>query len=554
MLTITKPSQNGYRPVHDLPTPPSTSRSSPPLIYKDSCYKAPLINPSGGSPFNQSMSAPHRGLPPPAALPPVQPPPGPGSSQSASGLSVGHVHPPPPSQSHSQSQSLGQLPPAPSWHDEESMRAWLAAKVEEDRRRQEEEKTRQANYRVEQRKMEAEILKTSIHGGIPPALIPIVFAGMGGGVHPQQALEMAQQYMASPPSLQQHQQHPPALMPPGQVSPEHQRRDSQAQPYAQYATSGGIPSTPGSAQGPPSSYMSGYPGSPGRPRGQSMPGTMGGRPLPGASTLPNLNTNVPGGPGNTSGVPSHPGLAHSQQHEAQPSPSIYFHHWQPPTSQPGGGRSGTDQPATPSVGESPRKRKAVGPQPPVPPPSTTQRFRSPPFSQSAALSNPPPGRRRGHSRQRSDVGTYRSGGLRGRAESAGPGREMSPMHTSGASSARESNEPSSQQQIPSSSRTLPPQAPSRTGAHSVSSLLSDNPISPQAATLHFATSSGLSFQQHQQLQQQQQQHQQHQQQMHQQQQHQHHQYGESERRTSEEKMRSGGVPGSSAATRGGDND
>ncbi|KAK4162251.1 hypothetical protein QBC43DRAFT_215712 [Cladorrhinum sp. PSN259] len=546
MLTITNPSQNGYRPVHDLPTPPSTSRSSPPLIYRDSCYKAPLIKPRGGSPFNQPMSAPHRGLPPPAALPPVQPPPGPGSSQPTSGLSVGHVPPPPPpSQSHSHSQSFGQLPPAPSWHDEDSMRAWLAAKVEEDRRKQEEEKSRQAGYRVEQRKMEAEILKTSIHGGIPPALIPVVFAGMGGGVLPQQALELAQQYMVSSSSSQQH---PPALMPAGQVSPELQRRDSQAQAYAHYPTSGGIPSTPGSAQGPPSSYMSGYPGSPGRPRGQSMPGAMGGRPLPGASTLPNLNTNVPGGQSSASAVPSHPGLAHSQQHDAQPSTSIYFHHWQPPSSQAGGGRSGTDQPATPSVAESPRKRKAVGPQPPVPPPSTAQRLRSPTFSQSAALSNPPPGRRREHSRQRSDMGTYRSGGLRGRAESAGPGREMSPMHTSGASSVRESNEPSSQQQqILSSSRALPPQAPSRTGAHSVSSLLSDNPISPQAATLHFATSSGLSFQQHQQLQQQQQQQQQ------QMQQHQHHQYGESERRSSEEKMRSGGVPGS-AATRGGDND
>ncbi|KAK4228499.1 hypothetical protein QBC38DRAFT_361754 [Podospora fimiseda] len=547
MLTITKPSQNGYRPVHDLPTPPSTSRYSPPLISKDSCYKAPHVNTSGGSPFNQPMSAPHRGLPPPAALPPVQQLPGPGPSQPTSSLSAGHAPQPHHSQTHSQSQHPGQLPPAPSWHDEESMRAWLAAKVEEDRRRQEEEKSRQAEYRVEQRKMERQILETSIHGGVPPALIPVMFAGMGGGFHPQQALEIAQQYLTSPPSSQHQQQHPPALMPPGQVSPEHQRRESQAHPYAQYAASGGIPSTPGSAQGPPSSYLSGYPGSPGRPRGQSMPGTMGGRPLPGVSTLPNLNTNVPGGQGSTSGVPPHPGLGHSQQHETQPSPSIYFHHWQPPTSQPGGGRSGTDQPATPSAVESPRKRKAVGP-PQVPPPSTMQRLRSPTFSQSAALSNPPPGRRRGHSRQRSDVGTYRSGSLRGRAESAGPGRELSPMHMSGASSVRESNEPSSQQQqISSSSRTFPPQAPSRTGAHSVSSLLSDNPTSPQAATLHFATPSGLSFQQHQQLHQQQQQQQQ-------QQQIQHHQYGEIERRTSEEKMRSGGgVPGS-AATRGGDND
>jgi hypothetical protein len=37
--------------------------------------------------------------------------------------------------------------------------------------------------------------------------------------------------------------------------------------------------------------------------------------------------------------------AHPSQ-EPQSSPSIYFHHWQPPTSQ--GGTSGTNQPTTPS--------------------------------------------------------------------------------------------------------------------------------------------------------------------------------------------------------------
>ncbi|KAK4189998.1 hypothetical protein QBC35DRAFT_118171 [Podospora australis] len=563
-----KPVQYGYGPVHDLPTPPSTSRPSPPLIYKEPGYKAPLSTPRGSSPFNQPMSAPHRGLPPPAALPPVQQNPGPGPSQ------------PPLSAPSSHTQSLGQLPSAPSWH-EESMRAWLVAKAEEDKRRQEEERTRQESYRLEQRKMEHEILKTSLSGGIPPPLVPVVFAGMGGGALSPAALDWAQQFMIS----QSGQQHPPALMPPGTVSSDHQRRDSQAQAYPQYPPSGGVPSTPGSAQGPPSSFMSGYPGSPGRPRGLSMPGTMGSRTHGSASTLPNLNTNVPGGSSSASAAASHVGVQHQ---EPQPSPSIYFHHWQPPTTQAGGGRGGPDQPATPSVGESPRKRKAVGPQTAAPPPST-QRLRSPPFSQqSAALSNPPPGRRRGHSRQRSDLGSYRSGG-RGRGESSGPGlglgREMSPMHTSGASSARDSEQPSSSsqhQQAQGQSQQIPPvrplpsqqQAPTRTGAHSVSSLLSsdNNPPSPQMGTHHFSASAGPSletrhFQQHQHQHQQQQQqpppppppqqqqhafHQQHQQHQHQQQQQQA-QYGEGERRSSEEKLRGGGVPGS-AATRAGDND
>ncbi|KAK3297661.1 uncharacterized protein B0H64DRAFT_321300 [Chaetomium fimeti] len=419
------------------------------------------------------------------------------------------------------------------------MRVWLTAKAEEDKRRQEEERTRQEGYRLEQRRMEHEILRTSLEGGIPPPLVPVVFAGMGGGALSPAALDWAQQFMMS----QTPQQHPPALMPPGTVSSDPQRRDSQTQMYAQYPVSGGaVPSTPGSAQGPPSAYASGYPGSPTRPRGLSMPGAMAGRALAGGgSNLPNLNTSVPGGPG------QQPGLAQHQQ-EPQASPSIYFHHWQPPTTQ-SGGRGGAEQPATPSVGESPRKRKAPGPQQPAPPPSTALRHRSPPFLHSTGLSNPPPGRRRGHSRQRSDLGSYRPGPGRGRGESLGPGRETSPMHTSGASSARDNGEPPSstqhQSQAPSQFAPPPAQGPSgRVGAHSVSSLLSDNPQSPRATT-HFASGAPSEGRQH------------HQHHRHQMQQHAQAQFGESERRqsprSSEEKLRGGGGAPGSTATRPGDN-
>ncbi|KAK3314997.1 hypothetical protein B0H66DRAFT_481900 [Apodospora peruviana] len=518
MLTITKPVQYGYRSVHDLPTPPSTSRPSPPLISQDFGQRALPAVPRGTSPSNQPMAAPHRGLPLPAAMTPVQLPPGPGSSQPPPAPSLSQAPPPLPL-------AHGQFPAAPMWQSvtEESMRSWLLAKAEEEKRRQEEEKTQQEKHRLEQRKMEFEILKTSLQGGIPPPMVPVVFAGMGGGVLSQAAVEWAQQYMYSP----SQQSHPPAaLMPPGPISPEHQRRDSQAQTYAQYPPSGGIPSTPGSAGGPPSGYMSGYPGSPTRPRGQSMPQPMGARPHGGASNLPSLNTNVPSGLGGPSGS-SHPGAAQApqqpqpqpQQHQqdAQPSPSIYFHHWQPPTSH-AGGRSSSDQPATPSVGESPRKRKATGPQPAAPPPSTSQRFRSPPFSQSAGLSNPPPGRRRGgHSRQRSDLGAYRAAG-RGRGEGIGPTREMSPMRGSATGESSSSQYPYQQAQA----------GPVRTGAHSVSSLLSDNPPSPQAT--HYAVAPGPSDMRPQ--------------------------YGEGERRSPprsfEEKTR-GGAAGSTA-TREGDND
>lgn len=364
MLTIGKPGQYGYQPVHDLPTPPSTSRPSPPLTYPEPGQQPPLATHGAGNPSDQLMSAPHGRLPPPAALPPVQSPSGSGPSQPPSSLSSSHFGPPPPpppsAHAHS-SQSLGQGGPGLTWSDE-SLRAWYTAKAEEERRRQqeektrqEEEKTRQESYRLEQRKMEAEILKTSLAGGIPPPLVPVVFAGMGGGTLSPVALEWAQQFMAA----QAAGQPPPALLPAGSVSSEPSRRDSQAQSYGQYPPSAGggtgVPSTPGSAQGAaPSLFTSGYPGSPTRPRGQTMPGAMAGRSLLGGpSHLSGLNAGMPGG---SSSFQAQPQQQQQQQQEAQASP-IYFHHWQPPTAQSSGGRSGTDQPATPSGSSKPKSRR-----------------------------------------------------------------------------------------------------------------------------------------------------------------------------------------------------
>lgn len=133
------------------------------------------------------------------------------------------------------------------------------------------------------------------------------------------------------------------------------------------------------------------------------------------------------------------------------------------------------------VGESPRKRKATGPQQAAPPPSTQQRFRSPPYAHNtgSALSNPPPGRRRGHSRQTSEASTYRG---RGRAETIGSTRGMSPLVASGPSPPRGtgggSAEPSAypQQQ----------QTQGRSTAHSVSSLLSSDDPTAQGGHYHHA--------------------------------------------------------------------
>ncbi|KAI1632636.1 hypothetical protein F4809DRAFT_645256 [Biscogniauxia mediterranea] len=449
MLTIKQPVHYGYRPVHDLPTPP---RSSPPVTAQDSSQKPLTALPPKQSPSAKSMSAPHRGLPLPAAMTLPQPPSAPGPPHPpAPGPPLQPQGPPAPSP---HIQALGALPAPPQWQgSEDSMKNWLMAKTEEEKRKQEEEKTRQATLRLEQRKVEMDILRTSLDRGIPPPMVPVVFAGMSGGAMPQVALEWAQQYLAP------QQAHPAQILPAqGPASPE-ARRDSQQ--YG-YAGSAGVPSTPGSG---PGFVPYAGPGSPSRPRAHTLGmGAPVGRPL-GGSALPRLTTTGEGSVG-PPGVP-HPSHALAQQQTAGPqqdtqSPSIYFHHWQPPNSQ-----AGSSQPAAPSV-DSPRKRKATGPQQAAPPPTSQSRFRSPPFGQTSStstLSHPPPGRRRGHSRQRSDISSYRSTG-RGRGEGFGPPHQgLSP----GFNASREATvaEPSQQQ--------------SRGSGHSVSSLLSDQP-SPRYAS------------------------------------------------------------------------
>ncbi|KAL5583701.1 hypothetical protein FOVSG1_015052 [Fusarium oxysporum f. sp. vasinfectum] len=136
------------------------------------------------------MPAPQYGLPPPAtmALPPQQPP-------TTISPPVHHAPPPrlpPPSltQSHQQRDSWPQLssPPQQWQAAEEYMRNWLPAKVEEDKRRREEERTKQESLHLEQRTVEMDMLCTSLQDGIPPAMIPLIFVRIGsGGVRLQMA-------------------------------------------------------------------------------------------------------------------------------------------------------------------------------------------------------------------------------------------------------------------------------------------------------------------------------------------------------------------------------
>ncbi|RWA09849.1 hypothetical protein EKO27_g5255 [Xylaria grammica] len=461
MLTMNQPIPYGYRPVHDLPTPP---RSSPPVTILDTSQKTlqqhqqlQLLQQQHQSPPTKPMSAPHRGLPLPAAMTLTQPPPPHGPPHPPAPSSVMQAQAPPAPSSHSQ--NLGPLPPPPQWQgSEDSMRNWLMAKAEEDRRKQEEERTRQESLRLEQRRIEHDILRTSLERGIPPPMVPVVFAGMSGGHLSQATLEWVQQFI--PPSQQLH--HTQILPAQGPMSPEH-RRDSQQ--YG-YAGSAGVPPTPGSASGAQAGFVPYQgPGSPTRSRAHTISGlgSSGGRPLGslGSSALPRLTGEGGSGPSHASHGGSQQQQGATTQQEAQPQ-SLFFHHWQPPTSS-----AGTSQQAASSV-DSPKKRKATGPQHAAPPPSQ-RRSRSPTFGQQAStsvLSNPPPGRRRGHSRQRSDISAYRSTG-RNRGEPFGPHGGFSPgVGNPVVGTTRETTFAEPYQQSRSS--------------HSVSSMLSDQPSSRYA--------------------------------------------------------------------------
>jgi hypothetical protein len=360
LLTIKQPAHQGPKSFHDYtpPTPPSTSRFSPAVATTgSSLLQFPAADKSlpplpAAKPVPQQMSTPHRGLPPPAGLTLPQP------QQQQPPPSIG----PPPL-----NQPMGQLPAPPQqWQGaEESMRNWLHAKAEEDKRKQEEEKTRQESLRLEQRKIEQDMLRTSLSGGIPPYMIPMVFAGMGGGNLPNASLEWAQHYMAQTHQLQQQQfQQQQQLLPlHSHSSPElRQRRDSRAQPYTgqqQPQAPITLPSTPivppNSQQGV--GFLPSYPMSPAS-RSRHLAQGQGSASQPQqTSQLPRLNTGEmiiqppPTGPPAMQSLPGQPGhpLSQSQsssQHEPQSSPSIYFHHWQPPTSQ--AGTSSVNQPTTPS--------------------------------------------------------------------------------------------------------------------------------------------------------------------------------------------------------------
>ncbi|KAF9696786.1 hypothetical protein EKO04_005373 [Ascochyta lentis] len=419
MLTLSKPAKWDFDvKTHDYPPPFSTSSTT---------RHSPKLNggPSPSHPAgpNYAMSTSHRGLPPPSAMTLPDPGRGPPSIQTSMGSS-----------------SLGALPPAPTqWQgSEDGMKNWLAAKAEEEKRKQEEEKTRQENLKLEQRKIEHSMLRESMQGGIPPHLVPIIFAGIGGGNLANISAEWIQQYTAQVQVAHQQAQAQAQAQSQAQLSPE-MRRETRLlgqQPQTVYAGQPPVSQTilpptavlPGQPLPTQSQHAStGYAGErAAQTPGHAGPPTSGSRPLH-QSQLPKLTTNE-------MHIQQPPSAQSSMQHlqnqggQEQSSPSIYFHHWVPPASQQEKSTSG-QPPATPSgkyksspstsyqsrqratshasdreyISSPNKKRKAQGPHAAPPPPtSAPQSYTSPSFSHVSTSSTSTPGRR-GHARARSDA-------------------------------------------------------------------------------------------------------------------------------------------------------
>jgi hypothetical protein len=122
---------------------------------------------------------------------------------------------------------------------------------------------------------------------------------------------------------------------------------------------------------------------------------------------------------------------------------------------------------------SPKKRKATGPQQPAPLPTSQPQYTSPSFSQTgSSVSNTPSSRRRGHSRNRSDL-SARANDIYGRPSSRHHHTESgfsnqsltSPVHSQ------------AQDQGPSAAE---PRRHSGAGSNTVSSLLEHSDTRPRA--------------------------------------------------------------------------
>ncbi|CZT14521.1 uncharacterized protein RCC_00498 [Ramularia collo-cygni] len=336
------------------------------------------------------------------------------------------------------SQPLGAMPAPPSqWQgQEDSMRNWLLAKAEEDKRKQEEERTRQESLKLEQRKIEQSMLRESLQGGIPPTMVPLIYAGIGGGNLANVSVDWLQQYTGQLQLAHQQQVQ--------QASPDMHRGEGRligppthpgpsvypaAQPTPQQVLQSHMPEQqPPPPPGPIQTTFSAY-----QPTPLRQPPTSDPRSAT-RTQLPRLTTNEmyvhqPPQPVAASVHPLQQSQTVQQQaQQATSSPSIYFHHWVPPNEarnnpqpQTPASKAESQHSAHPSSSnhgesehrESPRKRKAQGGHQANPPPSAGPQYTSPSFSTTSSAS-------------------YRKGGQRSRAFSnvSAAGRESDSRHGS----------------------------------------------------------------------------------------------------------------------------
>lgn len=349
--------------------------------------------------------------------------------------------------------SPSQLPRLePSQHSEDSLRQWLRTKAEEDRRRQEEERTRQETLRLEQRRIEQSMLRDAFQAGVPPQMVPLIFVGIGGGnlnVSPEVAqqiesgLQQVQTWQRQQQQQQQHRAHSsqqqvvptqiaPHLPPHGSDSsqplpPDVRRDNNRAIPPNPYASQPAPIRTTSPPQPVPASPTQTqlYRGSLQPARLHSVGDAQSHQPsmsrlntseIHFAHSSHNIGTAQPQPVAASSYPPPSAPAPASTKPETQStqSPSIYFHHWVPPSqSQPStpstrGRQESSSRPRGQSEAHtSPgRKRKAVGSHPPPPPPTTLQQEQpSPAFSHTSPRRNS--STRLGHSpshfRQQSDL-------------------------------------------------------------------------------------------------------------------------------------------------------
>ncbi|KAJ6257128.1 hypothetical protein Dda_8013 [Drechslerella dactyloides] len=292
------------------------------------------------------MPTSHRGLPPPAGMP---------------------------LPAHSPTSNQSQMPDRWQHGSEETQRTFLQAKSDEERRRQEEERTRQESFRLEIRRTELEMLREAFRGGIPPHLVPIIFTG--GGAFAGTSAEWANQYMSQ---LNHNQQQ---MLQGNIVSPPDSRLESRLLTATEHPTpkSGSLSSLTHTPAQPISSHVSPRPAQNLHHSTASTPNSYStfGSGLPSTrnhtqlthtadlprSSLPRINTNdvhvqpppqgpPPGLPMQLSGIPpptqplgqisaSHqvsqqsnlqPQLPPESSRRAEGSP-LFFHHWQPPSTQ-----------------------------------------------------------------------------------------------------------------------------------------------------------------------------------------------------------------------------